>query len=105
MNSACSEPGTTGRPGAKDEKWGGCYGWTMRPAVLALLILAAGCGGGLPGEEGVGCTEIFIFGLNVAVVSATTGAPLCDATVTISDGSYQETLTVFPSSMAHSGPI
>jgi hypothetical protein len=55
----------------------------------ALLAGGSGCGGAL---GGAGCTDLYAFGLGVAVVSASTGAAICDATVTISDGAYRETL-------------
>jgi hypothetical protein len=57
----------------------------MRRAIVVALILgSAACGGP--------CTADYRFGLAVSVLSRSTGARICDATVVISDGSYRETL-------------
>ena len=50
----------------------------------------SGCGT----TEPIACTEIFVYGLSVAVVEAGTGAPLADgATLTLRDGDYVESTT------------
>lgn len=58
-------------------------------ALLTSLVLAsfgaAGCGGG------TACTTLYAYGLSVTVVRASDGAPVYDATVTITDGAYRET--------------
>jgi len=42
------------------------------------------------------CTDDFRYGLSVSVVDRLTGAPICDATVTATDGSHSETLMMLP---------
>jgi hypothetical protein len=66
---------------------------TRRPALALLLlasaaILPAGCGA----SNGVVCTAIAAAGLSVSVTNARTSAPVCDATVTATEGSYSERL-------------
>lgn len=67
---------------------------TSRLAIPSLLLslsmsFLASCGDG-PG--GIGCTEIYIYGLNVTVKDDAAGVPICDAVVTAVDGAYTETL-------------
>lgn len=57
---------------------------------LLPLGLLAGCNIG--GDTD--CTLLLSFGLNVKVQSSD-GTPICDAVVTASEGSYQETLNSF----------
>jgi len=38
------------------------------------------------------CSDVFVYGLSVSVLNGQTGAPVCDATVTASDGSFSTTL-------------
>ena len=40
------------------------------------------------------CTDLFAFGLSVTVTDEVDDTNICDALVTISDGTYQEELTV-----------
>jgi hypothetical protein len=61
----------------------------MRFFVLAALL---SCG---PVACGSGCTSELDFGLAVSVVDSQTGAVLCSAVVTATDGSYSETLKTF----------
>jgi hypothetical protein len=49
------------------------------------------------------CTAEFRFGLAVSVVSRSTGASSCAATVIVVDGAYHETLTPFERGGADSG--
>jgi hypothetical protein len=42
------------------------------------------------------CTDDFRFGLSVSVVDRVTGALICDATVTATDGNHSETLMMLP---------
>jgi hypothetical protein len=64
----------------------------MRTLLFAMapLTVAMGCGGP------VACTLEFRLGLVVTVVNGATGAPRCDARVTITDGAYRETLASPP---------
>ena len=76
----------------------------MKAWILAAAALA-GCGGALP-DESVACADVFVEGLQVTVVSASTGALICDAAVTATDGAYHETLQPShgPSSAPAPGP-
>ena len=58
------------------------------PSCLAVVVLCAlgACTGGE-----VACTADYRYGLTVTVVDEA-GAAICDATVTITDGDYEETL-------------
>lgn len=74
----------------------------------AFVILAA-LGAAACGDEPnpVVCTAIAVASLNVTVVDAATNQPLCDADVTVTDGSFRETLMPFPGSAdcRYSGPF
>jgi hypothetical protein len=62
----------------------------VKALVAALVLLAApACS-----TANTSCTDIAVPGLTVYVVDATTGAPICDATVTATAGTYVETLQV-----------
>ncbi len=64
-----------------------------RLALLPLLSLAAPLSGcGQSSDSGVVCGAIAAAGLSVGVTNAQTGAAICDATVTASEGSYSEKL-------------
>ena len=69
--------------------------WGRRVARAVLLagtlqLAASGCGGH---AQRPNCDRGFpSVGLWVAVVSRSTGAPICNATVTAADGAHQETL-------------
>ena len=41
------------------------------------------------------CTDEAIYGLGLKVSDAVTGKDVCDAVVTVTDGTYQETLELF----------
>lgn len=58
-------------------------------ALLALLAPLGGCGS-------VSCSADFRYGLVVTVVDGATGARICNASVTATDGAHQETLSPFP---------
>lgn len=61
----------------------------MRPFVLvALAATAWGCDAG----DQVACTAFAAAGLSVAVTNAATGEPLCDVSVTATEGDYSERL-------------
>lgn len=65
----------------------------MRFAIIGLsLLLVAGCPlvGIIPGD-GIVCTEIFVYGLNVTVTDVN-GNPIAGATLTLTDGDYTETM-------------
>ncbi len=55
---------------------------------LLWLIPLSSCGGG----GGTVCTSIYAYGLTVTVTDAATQQPICDATVTATDGTYSEQL-------------
>lgn len=57
---------------------------------LVLALPLVGCGELEP--DGVACIAIAIAGLDVAVVNESTNQPVCDATVTATDGGYSERL-------------
>ncbi len=64
-----------------------------RGKTFSLLLLAAtawSCDQGVPPWS---CTMVALAGLNVAVTNATTGQPICDASVTATEGSYSEQLS------------
>ena len=61
-----------------------------RLAILWLAIVAAGCGGDT--VPGVPCPAIAAAGLDVGVANAQTGQLICDAMVTVSEGTYSERL-------------
>ncbi len=63
----------------------------MRTALLWMLlaVCCASCG---EDRTPVACAAYAVAGLGVSVENATTGQPLCDATVTATDGAYSERL-------------
>jgi hypothetical protein len=62
-----------------------------RGAILFFLPLATmGCGEAQ--EPPMACTAYAAAGLSVSVQSAASGQPICDASVTASEGSYSERL-------------
>ena len=76
---------------------------------ISLVVLAA-LGAAACGDEPnpVICTAVAVSALTVTVLDAATNAPLCDAEVVVTDGSFRETLPVFPGSGAdcrYSGPF
>lgn len=69
--------------------------WADKPLKIATLIILSlmvfSCGKDGPPE--VACTLEARLGLSVVVLNSQSGARICDATVTATDGSYSETLT------------
>ncbi len=59
---------------------------------VLLLLLAAAASSCDRGEPPLACTAFAAAGLNVAVTNAATGQPICDATVTATEGAYSERL-------------
>ena len=57
-----------------------------------LLFLAATAWSCDQGERPWACTAFAAAGLSVAVTNAATGQPICDASVTATDGAYSERL-------------
>jgi hypothetical protein len=47
------------------------------------------------------CTDEAVAGITIYVFDQTTGDPICDATVTITDGAYTETPTAITSSTCY----
>lgn len=58
----------------------------MKRALVATCALACACGA--PNAE---CTDEAVAGITAYVIDSTSGDPICDATVTLVDGSYTET--------------
>jgi hypothetical protein len=58
-------------------------------AGLLIVLVAGAC------SESHVCPAIAVDGLIVTVDDAATGAPVCDATVTATDGTFSETLAPF----------
>jgi hypothetical protein len=56
--------------------------------VLCAAVLACGC----PPDDMVACPTFAASGLDVGVTNSATAQPLCEATVTATEGSYSETL-------------
>ena len=59
----------------------------VRLACVTLAALATSCSAG-----STNCTDIAEAGLTVYVLDQTTGSPICNATVTATDGAYNEVL-------------
>ncbi len=59
-------------------------------ALVAVALAAIACD-----DLGIICTAQATAGLQVRVTNAQTGAAICDAVVTATDGQYSETLMVF----------
>lgn len=57
-------------------------------AAAACLALGAGCGG----TGGTACTTLLAYSLTITVTDAATGARICDATVTATDGAFSQAL-------------
>ncbi len=69
----------------------------MRSFILGLSLLAmplAGCdlSSLLDLFGGTACTALFAYGVSVTVTDAETGDPIENATLTLEEGSYRETL-------------
>jgi len=65
----------------------------MRNAVIGIsLLLVAGCplAGFIP-CGGVVCTEVYVYGMNVAVIDVSNN-PITGAILTLMDGDYSETM-------------
>src|SRR5512135_3635512 len=64
----------------------------MKSSVLCLLasLSVAAC---TEEREPVACAAYAAAGLGVSVTDADTGQPICDATVTATDGAYREKLS------------
>lgn len=64
---------------------------TRRPAILALVIVALACNN----TQAPMCTLEARAGINVSVIDAATGAAVPNATGTVRDGAYTESLQSF----------
>lgn len=65
----------------------------MRAFLLSCsVVMLANCGTPFDPNGGTACTDEARAGLNITVKNGSTGAEICDATVTATDGSYSETL-------------
>lgn len=83
----------------------GTAGRLIGTVVGALGLFAAGCETEAPNGPRV-CTAIAVEALNVTVTDAATGQRLCDATVTVTDGSFRAELRRFggPADCVYTGP-
>jgi len=63
------------------------------PILLSSFIPLASC---IPFPMGIPCTLIYAYGLSATVTNALTGAGIDNATVTLVDGAYQETMQSAP---------
>jgi pectin methylesterase-like acyl-CoA thioesterase len=67
-------------------------------AIVIGLVGLSACSGTVSAPPNVVCTMIYVYGLNIQVQNAATGAPVTDsATVKVTDGSYVETYNVLRS--------
>ena len=69
----------------------------MRLFLLAFTIAGlpfASC----PQRQGKVCTDLYAYGVSVDVTDAATGQPIDNATLTLTEGTYQETMILFPGS-------
>jgi hypothetical protein len=66
---------------------------TTRTVAIALLILLLSNGACflLP-DDGIACTAIFVYGLNVTLTAEDTSAPISGATLVIREGAFSETM-------------
>jgi hypothetical protein len=66
----------------------------LAPLVLLCCALLAGCSAS---TNPVVCTALYAYGVSVRAVDASTGQPVtAGLTGTLADGSYRETMQVFP---------
>jgi hypothetical protein len=63
--------------------------------LMALAVLSMGPCPWLSGRWA--CPPVFIYGVTVVLTDAQTGAPITEATLMLTDGSYTEQMQVFPS--------
>jgi len=69
--------------------------------ITILFAFNFSCGNN---DDGIDCTEIFVYGLNVIVTDATNGVVLSsDVIVTAEEGSYSEVLTLINESFVGAG--
>jgi hypothetical protein len=65
------------------------------PVVLTSGIsLLPNCSQFFPDNRG--CTQVYVYGVNVTLTDAETGEPITGATLTLRDGDYVEVLEAFP---------
>jgi hypothetical protein len=72
----------------RDRTGSGSFRFAAAAGLLVALVASA-C------NETHVCPAVAVVGLIVTVDDAATGAPVCDATVTATDGAYSETLSAF----------
>ncbi len=65
----------------------------MRRSIILLAGLAL-LPGGCPSP--FACTDLFAYGVNVTVTNAATGQPVNNATLTLTEGAYNEVLQLIP---------
>ena len=61
-------------------------------AIAIIISLTSACNTG-----GIACTALYAYGISATVTNAVTGEAISNATLTLTDGAYQETMTSFPS--------
>ena len=62
--------------------------------VVSVVVAAYGCGTLLPGTA---CTALYAYGVSVTLTNASTGAPISNATLTLTEGTYVETMQLIAS--------
>jgi hypothetical protein len=75
--------------------------------LVAIASMVLGLGGCESPAEPVVCTTIAVQAITLTVVDGTSGQRVCDATVTVVDGSFSQVLPPFPGSATectYSGP-
>ena len=67
----------------------------MRRAMMVVLVQVAACGCGTR-PPGTACTAPYAYGVSVTLTDATTGAPISNATLALTEGTYVETMQFMP---------
>jgi len=79
----------------------------MRLSLSVICAIGLGLAGCASPVEPVVCTTIAVQAITLTVVDGVSGQRLCDATVTVVDGSFSQVLPPFPGSApdcTYSGP-
>mgnify|MGYP001569523953 CR=1 FL=1 len=68
----------------------------MRLFLTVLMLSCLPLASCIPFPFGIACTANYAYGLTATVTNALTGARIDNATLTLVDGAYQETMQSFP---------
>jgi len=68
----------------------------MRPLLLVLMTFCLSGSVCTWQPSGPPCTALFAYGINATVTNALTGDPINNATLTLTEGSYQEVMQLIP---------